>query len=90
MPVIDGKAFAVGDCNLRGGTALIEQQHEEADMTDAHNVLQPLTVERIDLSEEQSVVGWTVRLAVGEAELREAVDAVGTCPSHVREYLGIR
>jgi hypothetical protein len=59
-------------------------------MIDAHNILQPLTMDRIDLSEEQSVLGWSVRLAVGEAELREAVDAVGTCPSQVREYLGIR
>ena len=59
-------------------------------MTDAQNIFQPIATDRIDLSEEQSVLGWSVRLAVGEAELREAVDAVGTCPDHVREYLGIR
>lgn len=59
-------------------------------MTDAQNIFQPIATDRIDLREEQSVLGWSVRLAIGEAELREAVDAVGTCPAHVREYLGIR
>ncbi|WP_447752162.1 DUF3606 domain-containing protein [Sphingopyxis fribergensis] len=59
-------------------------------MTDAQYIVQAPADDRIDLGEEQSVVGWSVRLAVGEAELREAVDAVGTCPAHVREYLGIR
>jgi len=59
-------------------------------MTDAQTILQPLAGDRIDLGDEPSVASWSVRLAVGEAELREAVDAVGTCPAHVREYLGIR
>ncbi|MDO9370846.1 MAG: DUF3606 domain-containing protein [Sphingopyxis sp.] len=59
-------------------------------MIDQHNILQTPASERIDLGEEQAVLGWTVHLAVGELELREAVDAVGTCPSRVREYLGIR
>lgn len=59
-------------------------------MTDALYISQPLESDRIDLNEEQSILHWSVRLAVGEAELREAVDAVGTCPAHVREYLGIR
>ena len=59
-------------------------------MTDAQNIFQPIASDRIDLREEQAVLGWSIRLAVGEAELREAVDAVGTCPDHVREYLGIR
>jgi hypothetical protein len=59
-------------------------------MTDAQHIFQPVATDRIDLREDQAVLGWSVRLAVGEAELREAVDAVGTCPDHVREYLGIR
>lgn len=59
-------------------------------MTDQQTIMQPLASERIDLGEERSLLGWSVHLAVGEAELREAVDAVGTCPSRVREYLGIR
>ena len=59
-------------------------------MRDAQNDRQTSTMDRIDLSDEHSLVGWSVRLAVGEAELREAVDAVGTCPAHVRKYLGIR
>lgn len=60
-------------------------------MTDAqYNLQAPIGSDRINLGEEQSVIGWSVRLAVGEEELREAVDAVGTCPAHVRDYLGIR
>lgn len=45
--------------------------------------------DRIDLHQEHQLRDWTLALAVGEDELREAVDAVGTCPKHVRQYLGI-
>lgn len=42
---------------------------------------------RISLSEDHEVRGWTESLGVSEAELREAVDAVGNSAPAVRAYL---
>ncbi|HET6526848.1 DUF3606 domain-containing protein [Sphingopyxis sp.] len=43
--------------------------------------------DRISLSEDYEVRDWTNSLGVSEAELREAVDAVGNNAGHVRAYL---
>lgn len=59
-------------------------------MIDAQYSMQPLASERIDLGAVLAIDNWTVHFAVGEQELREAVDAVGNCPARVRDYLGIR
>ncbi|WP_422060825.1 DUF3606 domain-containing protein [Sphingopyxis sp.] len=59
-------------------------------MTDAQTSMRPLASDRIDLRDPVAIESWMAHLAVGEDELREAVDAVGTCPGHVRDYLGIR
>lgn len=59
-------------------------------MIDASISMQPRGPDRIDLGDGHDVCDWTLALAVGERELREAVDAVGTCPDRVRLYLGIR
>ena len=45
--------------------------------------------ERIDLAGEHEVRMWTQTLGVGEAELREAIDAVGNSAPKVREYLKV-
>ena len=42
---------------------------------------------RISLSEDYEVRDWTAALGVSEAELREAVDAVGNSADAVRTYL---
>jgi len=42
---------------------------------------------RISLSEDYEIRDWTKSLGVSEAELREAVDAVGNTPDAVRAYL---
>lgn len=59
-------------------------------MIDPSIPLHPRDTDRIDLAVDHDVRDWTVALAVGEQELREAVDAVGTCPERVRLYLSIR
>ncbi|HWT41432.1 MAG TPA: DUF3606 domain-containing protein [Sphingopyxis sp.] len=43
--------------------------------------------DRISLSEDYEIRDWTESLGVGEAELREAVDAVGNSADAVRAYL---
>lgn len=45
---------------------------------------------RISLGEDYEVRDWTKALGVTEAELREAVDAVGNSADKVREYLAGR
>ncbi len=42
---------------------------------------------RISLSEDYEIRDWTQSLGVSEAELREAVDAVGNSVEAVRGYL---
>lgn len=42
---------------------------------------------RIGLGEDYEIRDWTASLGVSEAELREAVDAVGNSADKVREYL---
>ena len=41
----------------------------------------------ISLSEDYEIRDWTEALGVSEAQLREAVDAVGNSADKVREYL---
>ena len=43
--------------------------------------------DRISLSEDYEIRDWTQSLGVSEAELREAVDAVGNSVDAVRAYL---
>lgn len=43
--------------------------------------------DRISLSEDYEIRDWTQALGVSEAQLREAVDAVGNSADKVREYL---
>lgn len=43
--------------------------------------------DRISLSEDYEVRDWMQSLGVSEAELREAVDAVGNSADAVRAYL---
>jgi hypothetical protein len=43
--------------------------------------------DRISLSEDYEIRDWTEALGVSEAQLREAVDAVGNSAGKVREYL---
>ena len=43
--------------------------------------------DRISLSEDYEIRDWTQSLGVSEAELREAVDAVGNSADAVRAYL---
>ncbi|RYD43757.1 MAG: DUF3606 domain-containing protein [Sphingomonadales bacterium] len=43
--------------------------------------------DRISLSEDYEVRDWMQSLGVSEAELREAVDAVGNSAEAVRAYL---
>ena len=43
--------------------------------------------DRISLSEDYEVRDWSASLGVSEAELREAVDAVGNSADKVRDYL---
>ncbi len=44
--------------------------------------------DRINLSEDYEIRGWTQSPGVSEQELREAVDAVGNSAEAVRAYLG--
>ncbi len=43
--------------------------------------------DRISLGEDYEIRNWTRSLGVSEAELREAVDAVGNSVDAVRAYL---
>ena len=43
--------------------------------------------DRINLGEDYEIRDWTQALGVSEAQLREAVDAVGNSADKVREYL---
>jgi len=46
--------------------------------------------DRISLGEDYEIRNWTRSLGVSEAELREAVDAVGNSVDAVRAYLKTR
>lgn len=46
--------------------------------------------DRISLGEDYEIRNWTPSLGVSEAELREAVDAVGNSVDAVRAYLKTR
>lgn len=53
---------------------------------DTNNIGSP-DRDRISLSEDYEIRDWTQSLGVSEAELREAVDAVGNSADAVRAYL---
>lgn len=46
--------------------------------------------DRIDLGPAHEIPEWMTVLGVGEDELREAVEAVGSAPDKVRDFLGAR
>jgi len=56
-------------------------------MADDKNSVGSPDRDRISLGEDYEVRDWTASLGVGEAELREAVDAVGNSADKVRDYL---
>jgi hypothetical protein len=56
-------------------------------MADDKNNIGSPDRDRISLSEDYEIRDWTQSLGVSEAELREAVDAVGNSADAVRAYL---
>lgn len=56
-------------------------------MADDKKSVGSLDRDRISLSEDYEVRDWSASLGVSEAELREAVDAVGNSADKVRDYL---
>lgn len=56
-------------------------------MADDKNSVGSPDRDRISLGEDYEVRDWTASLGVSEAELREAVDAVGNSADKVRDYL---
>lgn len=59
-------------------------------MTDDKRTVGAPDRDRISLGEDYEIRDWTAALGVSEAELREAVDAVGSSANKVREYLEAR
>lgn len=59
-------------------------------MSDDKNRIGSPDRDRISLSEDYEIRHWTESLGVGEAELREAVDAVGNSADKVRVYLKVQ
>lgn len=47
----------------------------------------PIADERVSLAHANEIELWIQRLEVSEADLREAVDAVGNAAERVRAYL---
>ncbi|MDP2789420.1 MAG: DUF3606 domain-containing protein [bacterium] len=56
-------------------------------MPDDKNIKRPLDNKRIDINDPQEVRNWCKSLGCTEAELKQAVNAVGTSAEKVREYL---
>jgi hypothetical protein len=56
-------------------------------MPDDKKIRQPLDNKRIDINDPQEVRNWCKSLGCTEAELKRAVNAVGTSAKKVREYL---
>lgn len=57
-------------------------------MPDSHQIRQPADRQRINMSEDYEVRYWTQALGVTEAQLRDAVKAVGDRAEAVRRHLG--
>ncbi|WP_085706881.1 DUF3606 domain-containing protein [Pseudomonas sp. B35(2017)] len=57
-------------------------------MSDNKHITHPEDAKRIDVNDPFEVRNWTSALGCTEAQLKQAVAAVGTYASKVREYLG--
>lgn len=57
-------------------------------MSDNKHLTHPQDAERIDIHDAFEVQNWTAALGCTEAELKQAVAAVGTYADKVRQYLG--
>ncbi|WP_409259107.1 DUF3606 domain-containing protein [Pseudomonas saponiphila] len=64
------------------------QYHLEAIMSDNKHITHPEDAKRIDIHDANEVRNWTTALGCTEAELKQAVAAVGTYADKVRQYLG--
>ncbi len=73
-------------CNPRGTQALTGDTQASGSLADDQDAWDRPTETGSALREDYEVRDWTQRLGVSEAELREAVDAVGTSPDAVRAY----
>lgn len=56
-------------------------------MTDPFVKPPPSDEEHVSLAHANDIERWIRRFEVSEADLREAVDAVGNAPERVRDYL---
>jgi hypothetical protein len=56
-------------------------------MPDDKNIKRPLDNKRIDINDLLEVRNWCKSLGCPEAELKKAVNVVGTSAEKVREYL---
>lgn len=57
-------------------------------MSDNKHITHPEDAKRIDIHDANEVRNWTKSLGCTEAELKQAVAAVGTYADKVRQYLG--
>ena len=57
-------------------------------MTDDRSKAGKADRERIDLTEDDEIRGWSRRLGVTELELQAAVEKVGPMAEDVRRFLG--
>ncbi|MCF5167586.1 DUF3606 domain-containing protein [Pseudomonas congelans] len=57
-------------------------------MSDNKHITHPEDAKRIDIHDAFEVRNWTAALGCTEAELKQAVAAVGTSADKVRQYLG--
>ncbi len=57
-------------------------------MSDNKHITHPEDANRIDIHDDNEVRNWTTALDCTEAELKQAVAAVGTYADKVRQYLG--
>ncbi len=56
-------------------------------MPDNKNIREPHDSGRIDINDPNEVSNWTKALGVSEAELKKAVNKVGTSAEAVKKYL---
>ena len=56
-------------------------------MPDNKHITHPTDAQRIDINDPNEVRNWCSSLNCTEAQLRNAVAAVGTWAHHVRDYL---
>ncbi|MNM42305.1 hypothetical protein D3C81_531380 [compost metagenome] len=57
-------------------------------MPDNKQITHPTDAQRIDIHDRQEIRNWCASLGCTEAELKNAVDAVGDWADDVRTHLG--